>query len=259
MKLTHIQKKWLSTNFHHHLRFDEPLSKHTSFHVGGPAEVFVMPSNYKDIRNLLTWSHKESLPIFILGGGTNLLIKEKGIQGIVISLKKYSQFIEKTALDCNSILLKVSAATKTAALCQYAIKHGYKGLNFAIGIPGTIGGAVHMNAEILIHKAVAGVGDAHLDRIIIGLILCRCPSDVAGGGLNGHARRGHRQAISQGLFLWILGRHAVAIGLAGGGLDWGRGGDCGFQIGWRLNSHGFARLALVAHFIGCLAWDYVQG
>ncbi|MCK5310931.1 MAG: UDP-N-acetylmuramate dehydrogenase [Desulfobacteraceae bacterium] len=125
---------------------DEPMKNHTSIKVGGPADLFAMPETNGEFINLITFSSKNNIPLTIIGDGTNLLIKDNGIRGLVISTSKLNQEIKTTKIDSNSFKVTAGVGTKLSTLCKYVMKNNFQGFEFAIGIPGTIGGAVIMNA-----------------------------------------------------------------------------------------------------------------
>ncbi|MBF0117894.1 MAG: UDP-N-acetylmuramate dehydrogenase [Desulfobacterales bacterium] len=145
-KLGKNSLNWLKNNFNDMVRFDEPMSYHTSFKVGGPADAYVSPKNIDDLIILINWVKQNDIPFLVIGGGTNLLVKDQGIRGVVISLKGGFNHIKLTENKNDSVYLSAGAGLKLKRLCAFAIKHGILGMNFAIGIPGTFGGAVFMNA-----------------------------------------------------------------------------------------------------------------
>ena len=123
-----------------HLLFDQPLAGRSSFKIGGPADVLALPHTQKDLIALLTYALQKQIPYFILGKGTNLLISDKGIRGLVIGMEGF----KKITRDEN--YLSAFAGVKLRQLCEFAQKEGLAGLEFAHGIPGSVGGAVFMNA-----------------------------------------------------------------------------------------------------------------
>ncbi len=146
MRLDNKTKSALKKDFGRFINFDVPMSGHTSFKVGGPADVFAEPLILEDLTSLITWSHANRIPYDIIGGGTNLLVTDPGIRGIVISLKKMNADIIISEKNEEHTLLIAGAGIRTHSVCQYAIRHGLQGFNFALGIPGTIGGSIIMNA-----------------------------------------------------------------------------------------------------------------
>ena len=119
---------------------NELMSAHTSFKVGGPARFFVKVEHLGDLKSALSLAREKGLPYFILGNGTNLLVADKGYDGVVISLAgEFSEIV-----DLGSGKFKVGAATPLGA--RHTLKQGYAGIHKLAGIPGTLGGAVYMNA-----------------------------------------------------------------------------------------------------------------
>ena len=120
---------------------NEPMASHTTFRIGGPADYFVMPETVEELRDILALCKEEGLPYFILGNGSNLLVGDKGFRGVVIQL--YKNFdglsIEGTKVTAKSGAMLIRVAKEAG-------KAGLTGLEFASGIPGTIGGAMVMNA-----------------------------------------------------------------------------------------------------------------
>jgi UDP-N-acetylmuramate dehydrogenase len=138
--------KWLESRFQHNVKFGEPMSRHTSLRVGGPAEAFVTPENVADLETLVKWSWDRGLSYVIIGKGTNLLVKDNGIQGIAIALAKCLNKIDQTDSNNDEVIVTVMAGVNLKTLCSYALKQGLEGMNFALGIPGTVGGGIVMNA-----------------------------------------------------------------------------------------------------------------
>lgn len=124
------------------LRFDEPMSKHTSFRIGGGAEVMAFPKNWEELSKLLKVSELLDCKPAILGAGTNILAPDRGIPGLVICLKDCLDGLE--LLDGDRIRVMAGVTMTRAAV--FAANHGLSGLEFAHGIPGTVGGGVYMNA-----------------------------------------------------------------------------------------------------------------
>ena len=146
MLLNTDSKKWLKSRFKINVKFDEPLSAHTSFRVGGPAAAYVVPKKQKDLFELITWLKERKYPFLIIGAGTNLLVKDEGLPGIVIGLQRcLNRILIKENLK-DTVTVKAMAGAKLGRLCWFALKHGLEGMNFALGIPGTVGGGIMMNA-----------------------------------------------------------------------------------------------------------------
>jgi UDP-N-acetylmuramate dehydrogenase len=136
----HFQKQ-IAERFGASVRFDEPMSRHTSLKVGGAADVYAIPKSLDELEMLICYCREHGIEYIIVGGGTNLLVKDTGIRGMVIVL---THCLNKLVQDKSRI--RAMAGVKTAALCRFAIKNSLKGMNFALGIPGTVGGALCMNA-----------------------------------------------------------------------------------------------------------------
>lgn len=122
--------------------FEEPLSKHTSFRIGGPAEAMAFPKNREELAELLNKSCLWDRKPVILGAGTNVLAPDEGMNGLIICLKDCLDGMER--VDGTSI--RVMAGVTMARAAVFAASQGLSGLEFAHGIPGTIGGGVYMNA-----------------------------------------------------------------------------------------------------------------
>ena len=121
---------------------NEPMSKHTSFKVGGPARYFAKVESIEDLKAAFALAREKELPYFILGNGTNLLVSDKGYDGVVITLAgKFSEI-----QDLGNGAFKVGAATPLGRFARSAMKLGFAGIHKLAGIPGTLGGAIYMNA-----------------------------------------------------------------------------------------------------------------
>lgn len=120
---------------------DEPMSAHTTFRIGGPADYFAMPSSAEEIRRIVSLCIEREIPYYIIGNGSNLLVGDKGFRGVIIQIFKNMREIridgETVTAQAGALLSKVAAA---------AYEAGLTGFEFASGIPGTLGGAVRMNA-----------------------------------------------------------------------------------------------------------------
>ena len=121
---------------------NELMCAHSSFKVGGPARFFVKTESISDLKNALALAREKTLPYFILGNGTNLLVSDKGYDGVVISLAgEFSEIV-----DLGEGKFKVGAGTPLGRFARHTLKQGYAGIHKLAGIPGTLGGAVYMNA-----------------------------------------------------------------------------------------------------------------
>ena len=122
------------------VRFNAPLKEYTSFHIDGPADVLVEPVDVEDIARLARQTHEQALPLFVLGG-TNVLVRDKGIRGVVVSLAKLRAIKEEPGS-----VLYAEGGVGMPTLIGHAIRRSLAGLEWAAGIPGTVGGCVVMNA-----------------------------------------------------------------------------------------------------------------
>jgi UDP-N-acetylmuramate dehydrogenase len=125
--------------------FDVPMKNYTSLAIGGPADVLVTPEDPLSIRNLLVVLGKKGMPLFTLGGGTNLLVRDKGIEGVVISLRAFNR-IEVLEEGNGEAELFVEAGVPWQRLVNFCKDKGYSGIEGLTGIPGTVGGAICGNA-----------------------------------------------------------------------------------------------------------------
>lgn len=123
------------------IKKDEPLSGHTSWMVGGPADYFLYPAGLEELLEIVRYSDKHGLPLYILGNGTNLLVLDGGIRGLVIKIGSPFNYTER-----ENRFLVAGAGIPMSALANSAAETGLSGLEFAIGIPGLLGGALIMNA-----------------------------------------------------------------------------------------------------------------
>ena len=122
---------------------DEPMSRHTTFRIGGPADRFLTVESREQLAGLLPALESEKIPWLLLGNGSNLLVSDKGIRGAVLTLG--GEFAELALLPDGKIV-RAGAAVMLSSLCAFARDNGLSGLEFAWGIPGSVGGAAYMNA-----------------------------------------------------------------------------------------------------------------
>jgi UDP-N-acetylmuramate dehydrogenase len=123
------------------VRFKEPLSFHTSLRIGGAADIFVVPQDVDDIRHALLFAHREQLPVAVIGGGNNLLVKDRGIRGVVLKLEGClgrAEFHGEEAV--------AGAGVSLSSLIREAAALNLGGIECLVGIPATVGGALAMNA-----------------------------------------------------------------------------------------------------------------
>lgn len=141
-EMTILQKKMLELLPDVELRFEENMSKHTSFRIGGPVEVMAMPKNAEELRAILKVSALLDIKPAILGAGTNILAPDEGMRGVVICLKDCLSGMQQ--LDETHIRVAAGVTMSRAAI--FAANLGLGGMEFAHGIPGSVGGGVYMNA-----------------------------------------------------------------------------------------------------------------
>ena len=120
---------------------DEPMKKHTTFRIGGPADYFIMPSNEKELAETIRVCREFSIPIYIVGNGSNLLVGDKGFRGAIIQLYK-----SMGTFQVKGNQITAQAGCSLAQIANAALDAALTGFEFAAGIPGTLGGAVVMNA-----------------------------------------------------------------------------------------------------------------
>lgn len=118
----------------------EAMSKHTTFQIGGPADYFVSPKTKEAFSALIKLCYKKAYPFMVLGEGSNLLVSDEGIEGLVISTEAFNQ------VKCSGNEIEAGAGLSLKDLSNFALEAGLSGLEFSCGIPGSLGGAVYMNA-----------------------------------------------------------------------------------------------------------------
>lgn len=123
------------------IRENEPMKNHTTFKIGGPVDLMVFPGNYDDIKNTLIFGHQHNIPVLVFGLGSNILVRDKGLRGIAI---KIGNNLKKVEINGSSIYAE--AGIQLSQLARKAVVNSLSGLEFAEGIPGSLGGAVVMNA-----------------------------------------------------------------------------------------------------------------
>ncbi|MBO6126507.1 MAG: UDP-N-acetylmuramate dehydrogenase [Clostridia bacterium] len=120
---------------------NELMSRHTSFKIGGTADLFIEVYNLESLQKILNFLNKQNIKYFLIGNGTNLLVHDSGYRGVILSLKNNFEII-----NINENILECGAGAKLSSACKFALENSLSGLEFAYGIPGSCGGAVFMNA-----------------------------------------------------------------------------------------------------------------
>ena len=128
------------------LMMDAPLSRETSFGIGGPADILFCPDSIAEAVKVVKLCRREAIPLMVLGNGTNVLVRDGGVRGIVMSLGELCELRRERGH------IFAGAGASLADVCEYAKSEGLSGLEFACGIPGSVGGAVYMNAGAYGHE-----------------------------------------------------------------------------------------------------------
>lgn len=152
ISITEIQKI-----FKGRITLNEPLAPYTTFRIGGVADYFVEPLDAEDTVNLIRYINKQSMPYYVMGNGSNILISDEGIRGVVINLEgafKYLKYENDTVIS--------GAGVKIARFVDYCIQNSYAGVEMLAGIPATVGGALVMNAG-----AYGGETSDHVDSVTV--------------------------------------------------------------------------------------------
>jgi UDP-N-acetylmuramate dehydrogenase len=149
----------LAARFADRVRFDEPLAPHTSFRIGGPVDAWVEAEDVGDLAALFAIARAAKTPVITLGTGTNVLVSDRGVRGIAVHLGRGFQFVEWKQRG-DSAEVRAGAAVPFKKLVYDAVERGFEGLEFAEGIPGSIGGGLTMNA---------GAFGGEIGRVVVAL------------------------------------------------------------------------------------------
>jgi len=145
--MNEADRNWLLKHFGPEVLLDEPMWRHTTFGIGGPADALITVRTEQEIRDLVVWAHDRAHPIMILGAGSNLVVLDGGVRGVVVKLADEFEGIDYVrSPNGSSAMITAGAAVLVRLLGKYALDQGLAGLNFVLGIPGTVGGALRMNA-----------------------------------------------------------------------------------------------------------------
>ena len=128
------------------IEFDKPLKPLTAYKIGGPAEVLFCPKNEDHLKEALIFLSKNKIPASLIGGGTNILVSDKGFKGVLISLKNLNK-IEIIGESAEKVFIRAGAGVLTDNLTKWAVENSLSGLECFGGLPGSVGGAVFMNAR----------------------------------------------------------------------------------------------------------------
>ena len=143
----------------------EPMTKHTSFHIGGPAELMAQPQSEAELQSLLLKAAEAAVPVTLVGNGSNLLVRDKGIRGLVIKLGSMLRDIK-----VSGNVLTFGSGVSLAQASKKAAELGLSGMEFAVGIPGSIGGAVYMNA---------GAYDGEMSKVVKSVRVMNAAGEVS--------------------------------------------------------------------------------
>lgn len=141
MNKKYIYEKLLNIIDEENIKLDEPMKKHISFRVGGPADILVKPKTEEQLKDIIKLVKNENIPYMIIGNGSNLLVKDGGIRGVVI---KISDNFNDFKIEGNKV--NIQAGALLSVVGKAVLRANLKGFEFAAGIPGTLGGALAMNA-----------------------------------------------------------------------------------------------------------------
>jgi UDP-N-acetylmuramate dehydrogenase len=164
------------------LLLNEPLSKHTTFKIGGPADYLVLPASMDEISAIMILTKQYNVPVTVLGNGSNILVRDKGIKGLVLKFESEMSYIKH-----DGPVVIAGAGALLADVSCYAARYGLSGMEFAIGIPGSIGGAVFMNA---------GAYSGEMCQVVVA-VSGVCPDGSIKRFLHSELAFGYRHSIFQ--------------------------------------------------------------
>jgi UDP-N-acetylmuramate dehydrogenase len=181
---------------------DAPLAPHTSLRIGGPADYFVRAGTEDDLRGAIRVARQAELPIFLLGGGTNVLVSDRGVRGVVLQ-NKWSE------VRVNGSVVEASSGTPLAHVAAVAARAGLLGLEWMATVPGTVGGAVHGNAGAFGKDTAADVIDVEL--IDLNAHVWRAPADELGFAYRTSVLQGTPTIVVRARFQGTPGDRAEAV------------------------------------------------
>jgi UDP-N-acetylmuramate dehydrogenase len=149
-------------------RFDEPMRRHTTLKIGGAADAFVAPADADELRAVIQWANAHALPLTVVGGGSNLLVRDGGIRGVVIATKGMRSIELPTPTT-----IRVAAGVSTGKLLATAVEHDLGGIEFLGGVPGSVGGGLIMNAGTYLGEFKSVVTSVTSVRLSDGGIVTR--------------------------------------------------------------------------------------
>ncbi len=162
------------------VQWDCSLARYTSFHIGGPAEALVVVNNQEELQEVLRFSKENTIALRVIGKGTNLLVRDQGYKGIVLVLGDGFRYVELgSKVEKDLVQVCVGGGHGLTKLSHWCVEKGYSGLEFASGIPGTVGGALMMNAgawgssmENVVHSARVITASKKIDYSTDALQFC---------------------------------------------------------------------------------------
>lgn len=157
-------KRWAAGLITGRVLFDAPMRQFTSMKVGGPADSLLFPKDAQELKRIIRHAKRKRIPLLVLGNGTNLIVRDKGVRGWVVSL---ARGMKKIVIDGD--VIEVEAGFPLQRFVQFSIRKGLTGLEPFVGIPGTVGGGLAMNA---------GAWDAELKDVLLSMTLMKKDGEV---------------------------------------------------------------------------------